>query len=381
MRITAITWTPYEYTLRHPIGDVNLSEGVRHGSDLAVEVQTDAGVTGVTISYGGAGAAIDSLAPLLIGEDPRAVRSLWQRMVSAAFKAGNAGPMKLAISALDCALWDLRAKANGVPLWKELGGREGRVPAYASGLDFALSDEELVKYYESMAAQGIYAGKLKVGRHRQDDARRLALMAEALATSGREPVLMIDANEYWSPKQAVQRVHELERDFDLAWVEEPVRRHDYAGLRQVSAGIRAPVATGENLNQAFEFVPLLEHGAVDVVQIGMLHSGITGALQVAELAAAHERPVTMSNCPGRIMAHLAAVLPHHTSMEVLDVGRDAVLQTQPPIVDGMIQLGDEPGSGIVFDQEKLRAHAPGSRPAEPTLGNSYGRDPGAGLVG
>lgn len=381
MRITGITVTPYEYPLRRPIGDVNLAEGVRHGSELAVTIETDEGITGSTISYTGATGAIQAFLPVLVGEDPRAVRSLWQRMVSIAFKGGNAGAIKLAISAIDCALWDLRAKANGVPLWKELGGREGRVPAYASGLDFPLDDDELAAYYRSMAAQGISAGKLKVGRNAQDDARRMAIMAEALGTSGREPVLMIDANEYWSPKQAVQRVRALERDFTLAWVEEPVRRHDYVGLRQVSQGVEAPVATGENLNQAFEFVPLLANDAVDVVQIGMLHSGITGALQIAELAAAHERPVTMSNSPGRIMAHLAAVLPHHTWMEVLDVGRDAVLRSQPPIVDGVIELGDEPGAGIEFDPELLAAHSPRADKSNATLSTSYGRAPDAGLVG
>ena len=149
---------------------------------------------------------------------------------------------------------------------------------------------------------------------------------------------MVDANEFWSPKQAIQRIRQLERDFELTWVEEPVMRSDHDGLRRVSHAVRAPIATGENLSSAEEFVPLLVGGAVEVVQIGAATGGITGALQVAALADAFNRPVAMGNCPGRFMAHLAAALPNHTLMEVIDAGRDAVLVTQPQIEEGFIVL-------------------------------------------
>jgi L-alanine-DL-glutamate epimerase-like enolase superfamily enzyme len=381
MKVVGISTVPYEYELTRSIGDVNLPGGVRHAAELAVFVETDEeGLTGTTIGAFEAAGAIQRLEPLLIGEDPRAVTSLWERMSSMGFKAGLAGPIKLAISALDCALWDLRAKAHGVPLWKELGGSRSTVPAYASGLDTPLSDSELVDYYRGMAARGISAGKLKVGRDRDDDLRRLALMAEALASGGSRPSLMVDANEFWTPKQAVQRIAELERSFELTWVEEPVRRWDASGLRRVSDAIRAPVATGENLNAVNEYVPLVTAGAVDVVQFGARTGGITGSLHVAELAYAFDLPVSLMNCPGRFTAHLAAALPHHTMMEVLDVGRDAVLAGQPALRDGLIHLGDVPGAGIVFDSERLEAHRI-ERPSHATLGSTYGRAPDAGLVG
>lgn len=380
MRITGVEAVPYEYRLARRIGDVNLPAGVAFNAELAVTVRTDEGVDGVAVGLVSAAGPIRLFAEMLTGEDPLAVRSHWNRMVATAFKAGNAGGLKAAIAAVDSALWDLRAKAHGMPLWKELGASHGRCPAYASGLDAPLTDEELADYYRSMAARGVNAGKLKVGRDPEADARRLGIMADALASSGKRPMLMIDANEFWSPKQAIQRVRALERDFDLAWVEEPVSRTDYVGLRRVSDSISAPVATGENLNQAHEFVPLLVHDAVDVVQIGVLTSGITGALQAAELAAAFQRPVTMSNCTGRMMAHLAAALPHHTTMEVLDVGRDTVLTWQPPIEDGQIMLGDRPGSGIEFDPDMLDKHHV-QTPRASTLGTVYRRASDAGLVG
>jgi L-alanine-DL-glutamate epimerase-like enolase superfamily enzyme len=378
LKIVGIRTVPYEYTLPRPIGDVHIPEGETWLADLAVFVDTDEGITGTTIGTPGAAEMIAALEGELVGRDPRAVRSLWERMVSIAFKAGNVGALKFALASIDCALWDVRAKAHGVPLWKELGGEQGEVRAYASGLDSPLDDEELATYYRRMAALGISAGKLKIGRDRDDDLRRLGVMAEALASAGGRPELMVDANEFWTPKQAVQRITELERSYELTWVEEPVPRHDARGLRRVSDAVRAPIATGENLDDAHDYVPLIANGAVDVVQISWTVSGITGALQVAELAHAFDLPVSMMNCPGRFMGHLAAALPHHVMMEVLDVGRDAVLTQQPELRDGMIVLGDQPGAGIDFDEERLAVHALGGSAPTPSM---YRRADDAGKVG
>jgi L-alanine-DL-glutamate epimerase-like enolase superfamily enzyme len=96
-------------------------------------------------------------------------------------------------------------------------------------------------------AQGIQAGKLKVGLDRETDLRRLGIMRDALATSGKTPILTIDSNEYWSPKQAIRNIRIIEQHYELMWVEEPARRWDARGLRQVSQAVSAAVATGENL--------------------------------------------------------------------------------------------------------------------------------------
>ena len=149
------------------------------------------------------------LAAELVGRDPRAVRDLHDLMQRLVFKAGPGGATGSAVAALDCALWDLRAKQNGIPLWRELGASSGRVAAYASGLDMPLADEELRTYYLGMAQRhGIAAGKLKVGRDPGRDLERLAIMRDALrdGSGAAEPSLMIDANEFWSPKQAIRRI-------------------------------------------------------------------------------------------------------------------------------------------------------------------------------
>jgi L-alanine-DL-glutamate epimerase-like enolase superfamily enzyme len=380
VKITSISCIPYAYQLRRPIGDVNLPEGADHGFDLAVFVHTDEDLTGVSVAPAAAAFAMPRLEGLLTGMDPRSVRACFDRMLAYAFKGGNSGPVSAGISAVDRALWDLRSKAHHVPLWKELGGATNRVPAYASGLDTPLSDEQLRTFYAGMAARGVTYGKLKVGRSPDEDLRRLAIVAEALSSAGGIPKLIVDANEFWSPKQAIQHIAILERSYDFAWVEEPVRRFDYDGLRKVSEGIRAPVATGENIYALHEYVPLLTGDAVDVVQISFQTTGITGARSVAELAEAFARPVTMGNDPGRAMAHLAAALANHTVMEVFDVGRDAALVDPLQIEGGCVVLNDDPGSGIAFDLDYLENHRAHSVPGG-SLAGCYLRAPDAGKVG
>lgn len=379
MKITGIRTILYEFEQDRPIGDANSPRGRQRSAQLAVFVDTDEGIYGEAMGSSGAAGIMHGMArDLLVGEDPRCVRGLWQRMVDLVFKGNNRGTVTDAISALDVALWDLKAKANDEPLWKTLGAAAPRARAYASGIDMPLSDAELAEFYTRMAAQGIAGGKLKVGLDMETDLRRLRIMRDALATSGKVPELMVDSNEYWSPKQAIRYLSRMEEEFDLTWAEEPARRWDYRGLRQVSQGIRAAVATGENLDHVSEFVPLIMHEAVDVVEVGWGCSGITGALTVAELAYAFELPVSMMNCPGNFMAHVAAVLPNHIAMEVVAAGRTKAMSVDNHIEDGWIVLGDKPGHGLSFDMDKLAALAV-EKPS-PTAGASpWGRREGAGL--
>jgi L-alanine-DL-glutamate epimerase-like enolase superfamily enzyme len=261
-------------------------------------------------------------------------------------KGGNEGAASAALSAIDVALWDLKAKLADEPLWRTLGAREGRVRAYASGLDYCLSDEELFAFYRRMAEQGIDAGKLKVGLDLAADLRRLGLMREALSIASPRPKLMIDANEYWSPKQAVRYVRQLEEHFDLVWVEEPARRWDYHGLRQVSRQVKAGVASGENLHNLAQVYPLIANRAVDVINVWTGQSGVTGLRQIAHMAHVHGLPVSMMNAQANYMAQIAAALPNHNMMEVVDPGREHCLRFDNHIEDGFIVLGEAPGFGV-----------------------------------
>lgn len=381
MKITNVRTVLYEIELTRPIGDANSPSGRKRAAQLAVFIDTDAGVTGLGLGSPGARGHIHAFGKnLLAGCDPRGVVGLWRRMVDFVFKGGNVGVANDAICAIDMALWDLKAKAAGEPLWRLLGASEGRVKAYASGIDLPLTDEEIGAFYTRMADVGICAGKLKVGLDIDADLRRLEIMRDALASSGKKPLLMIDSNEYWSPQQAIRHIKFLESHFELVWAEEPARRWDYNGLREVSQSVTAAVATGENLDHIGEFMPLIANQAVDIVQVGIGTTGVTGAMQVAHMVHGFDRPVSMMNCPANFMAHLAACLPNHMMMEVVDAGMDALLHSDQHIEDGWIILGEKPGFGLSFDEKALAA-ATVETPSPDAGASPWGRRPGAGLEG
>jgi L-alanine-DL-glutamate epimerase-like enolase superfamily enzyme len=381
VQITGVRTALYEYGVLRPIGDVQLPDGARRIAELALFVTTDEEPIGVAIGAPASRPVVHQLAEHLVGRDPREVRGLHDLMRRLTFKGGPHGLVGSAVAALDTALWDLRAKHSGVPLWRELGGSTDRVAAYASGLDMPLSDSELRTYYCDVASRhGITSGKLKVGRDPDRDLERLAVMRDALAEGSgtTRPGLMIDANEFWTPKQAIRRITEMERDFDLVWAEEPVRRDDHRGLARVSRSVRAAVATGENLTSTSEFVPLLLNESADVIQFAVQATGITTALRVAEMADALGLPVALVNCPGRYAAHVAAVLPNHLMMEVVDAGRDVVFRSDHRLENGWIVLGGSPGLGITFDEQLLAQHAV-DRPSAETLGATYRRAIDSGI--
>lgn len=377
MKVTGFRLSkPYHFRMNRRLGDANGPIGSDRSGGSFLYIDTDEGVTGIAP---GGGPAIRKFEPLIAGEDPRGVVGLWKKMCDYAFKGGVEGTDRAAISTIDIALWDLKARINGEPLWRTLGASQGRVKAYASGIDLPLSDDEIGAFYGRMADRGVDAGKLKVGLDLDHDLRRIEIMKNALSRAGKRPHLMIDSNEYWSPKQAIRFISEIERSYDLTWVEEPARRWDYRGLRQVSRAVRAAVATGENLNDRSDFYPLILNEAVDVVEVGQRHCGITGAMQIAQMAYGFELPVAMMNCPGNFMAHLAAALPNHLMMEVLDNGREPCFTVDNTIEDGFIVLGETPGLGITIDEAKLEALTeslpalPGDQP------QPFPRREGAGL--
>src|SRR5690625_2673789 len=315
MKITGYRTLTTFHDWGRPIGDVN---GVMEKGVTAVPVvlvDTDTGLTGVGI---GSHDGIERAFPALEGEDPRAVSSLYDRMLARVFKAGHGGSGFGGIGTLDTALWDLKAKAAGQPLWQLLGASDRFVPGYASALEVALSDEELHNLYQAIAARGFTAGKIKGGRDSATDIQRLQIVADSLRTNTTAPDLMLDANESWNVAQARRYVTAIEEHHDLVWIEEPVRRWDAAGHAKISTSIRAAVATGENLTGLEQYEPLFDQGGVDVVQAAAVW-GVTHFLRVA--LAAHSRslpmsPIGLSLNPA--VSHAAAAIPTHLTAEDLE---------------------------------------------------------------
>ena len=159
------------------------------------------------------------------------------------------------------------------------------------------------------------------------------------------PALMLDVNESWGRKQAVRHVCELERTLDLTWVEEPVRRWDAEGLAIVGRGIRASVATGENLTGLEQYRPLLAAGAVDIVQTSAVW-GVTHFLRVAALAHAHDLPVSpIGNTPVGLV-HAATSVPNHIASELQDLHPPVGVAFDLHIEDGAFILGGSAGLGV-----------------------------------
>jgi L-alanine-DL-glutamate epimerase-like enolase superfamily enzyme len=352
MKITGYRVEQYTMRLDRPVADCNLPAGFDLLPGLILFLDTDENITGISLS---AGAGLDGLFRCIEGRDPREVIGHWCRMNDSLHKIGNRGVTSFGLSAFDMALWDIKAKIEDAPLWRVLGARTGRVKAYASGLDYCLSDADLFAFYRRMAELGIDSGKLKVGLDLEGDMRRIGIMRDALGVASKRPGLMIDANEYWSARQAIRWIARMERKFRLLWVEEPARRWDYHGLRQVKRHVRSAVATGENLHGVADVYPLIANGAVDVVNVWTGQSGVTGCLQVARLAQAFGLPVSMMNAQANYMAHVAAAIPNHWMMEVVDPGREQCLKFDNRIEDGHIVLGESPGWGVEVDLRKLKA--------------------------
>lgn len=347
MKITGYRTLTTHHDWGRPVGDANgfIASGVTEVPLLLLE--TDEGLTGIGM---GSHHDLDRLFPALEGRDPRAVASLYDDMLARVFKSGHSGATFGGVGAFDMALWDLKAKLAGEPLWRLLGADDRFVPGYASGLDIALDDEQLARFYGGMAERGFTGGKLKGGRDVEVDIRRLDIISDALSRNAPRPALMLDANESWNLKQAVRHVCAIEERHDLTWVEEPLRRWDAAGHARLSAAVRAAVATGENLTGLEQYRQLLDAGAVDIVQAGAVW-GVTHFLRVAIAAHSRDLPVSpVGLSANHAVAAAAAAVPNHLSAEVQDLGEPYGVTLDQEFADGGIVLGDSPGAGIVIDE-------------------------------
>ena len=378
MKITGIRMKEYHFQLDRKMGDANFPEGKIDQCGMVLYIDTDEDISGIAVGEPSSKTSVESLEPFLIGKDPRGVKGLWKRLIDAIFKGGNEGLMNSAVGLIDIAMWDLKSKINNEPLWKTLGGSSRYVRSYASGIDLPLSDEEIYDFYEGAALKGISTGKLKVGLDIEADIRRIGIMEQALKKSGKPVQLLIDSNEYWSPKQAIRHIRLIEEQFEIFWAEEPARRWDYRGLKRVSKSITAAVATGENLSDIKDFMPLIEQEAVDIVQVGIRTGGITGLMKVADMAYGFEIPVSVMNSPVNYMAPVASAIPNHIMLEIFHDRDAGILSTDSKIEDGYIVLGNTPGSGLQIDERSLNMPEPNR--SRKWSGLASGRRRGAGLI-
>ena len=332
---------------------------ISHFELVTARIADADGVEGVGYTYtvGTGGRAIrsligDDLGPRLIGRDADLIEAIWRDLWWAAHYVGRGGLAAHAISALDIALWDLKAKRAGLPLWRLLGGADSRVSAYAGGIDLQFSLDDLLKQTEDNLARGFRAIKMKVGRdNTAEDIERVAAMRKYL---GDGFPLMVDANMRWGVDQAIRAARAL-REFDLVWLEEPTIPDDFAGHRRILAEGGVPLAAGENLHSLHEFDHLINAGGVtypepDVSNCG----GITVWMKVAALAEARNLQVT-SHGVHDLHVHLLAAIPNASYLEAHGFGLERYIAHPMEIVEGIATAPERPGHGVELDWQALEA--------------------------
>jgi L-alanine-DL-glutamate epimerase-like enolase superfamily enzyme len=263
-------------------------------------VEIEAGnQTGIGYTYGDEAVASliqKSIAKLLETKDALAISEIWSAMLWKIRNLGRPGIASMAISAVDSALWDLKAKLLGVPLVVLLGKCRDRVPIYGSGGFTSYSIQQLQKQLGGWAAQGIGMVKMKIGTHPEQDVDRVRAAREAV---GPDVQLFVDANGAYSRKQALEMAERF-AEIDVRWFEEPVSSDDLEGLRLIRD--RAPagmeIAAGEYGYDQYYFQRMLACCAVDVLQADATRcEGITGFLRASTLAQSVHIPFSAHTSP------------------------------------------------------------------------------------
>jgi len=382
MRIRDVRTIPVECPLPQPVFDANYIMATKPA--LLVEVETDDGLVGLgeAAHFGGplrsTATVIESeLREHVLGEDPREIERLWERMHQRAYKHARGGLVIAAMSGIDIALWDLRGKLAGQPLWRLLGGYRRRVPAYATGGFYAEGKgvRELCAEMEGYLRHGFRAVKMKVGRNSGIEGSPLRAMAhqggaevslgEDLSrvkavreTVGAEVRLAVDANGAWDVPTAVKMGRALE-PLDIYWFEEPVSPDDLPGSAEVARKVAIPVAGYETCSYGkVSFRDYIAARAVHFVQPDVAWAGgLTESLKIAHLAQAWNLPLA-PHIHGSAVAvaaalHLLGAVSNGSIAEMVFPAHPLMseLVREPLTVDrtGHIELPERPGLGMDLD--------------------------------
>jgi L-rhamnonate dehydratase len=344
---------------------------------LLVRVSTDAGITGIgevdsaplavkaaiegpyshTISCG--------LKHIVIGEDPFRTEYLWQRMYERTSYSGRRGIGLHAIGGIDMALWDIKGKALGMPVWQLLGGGfRQRIRPYASSLFGATPAEtgELARRYRGQGFTAVKFGWAPMGLDEKTD---IALVREARRGLGDGADLMIDAGLVWDAKTALQRARAFS-EYNVFWLEEPLAPDDYTGYAKLTRATEMRIAAGEQESERKSFLHLMDAGGIDVVQVDLARcGGFTEAMKIATAAADRGLPVvnhgftTFVNVAAAL--HFLNSIPNAFILEfVAEEGtrlRDRLTRQRIVQHDGMIDVPQEPGLGIEIDERALAEFA------------------------
>jgi L-alanine-DL-glutamate epimerase-like enolase superfamily enzyme len=321
-----------------------------------------AGHRGIGLSYADTATAqliADRLGPLIVGKDALAITACWERMVHSVRNLGSAGVSAMAISAIDNALWDLKARILDVPLVTLLGAARQNVPVYGSGGFTSYSVEQLQRQLAGWAEEGMTRVKMKIGRNADSD---LARVEAARAAIGDGVELFVDANGAYTRKQALFQAAAF-ADAGVSWFEEPVSSDDLAGLRLLRD--RGPsgmaISAGEYGYDVRYFMRLCRAGAVDVLQADATRcAGITGFLRAAAVADAFQIPLS-SHCAPSLHVAVGCAAPRICHLEYFHdhVRIERMLFDGAPVPTAGVIAPDlgRPGLGLTLKEADARRFA------------------------
>jgi L-alanine-DL-glutamate epimerase-like enolase superfamily enzyme len=326
-----------------------------------VRIQTDLGISGIGSVYSHPELVRiiveGQLRDLLLGEDPCEVEALWDRGYAATRWYGRKGAAISALGGVDTALWDIRGKVAGQPVYQLLGGARDRVPAYASALLWKDDPADLADEAARHVAGGFRAMKMRLGHDYDYDCAAIRSVRDRVGPDVR---LMVDGNARYTLEQA-ERVSPVMRSHGVFWFEEPFLPENPDSFLALRPSVGIPLAAGESEFGLQGFRELVDRRVVDIVQPDCSRSGgITECRRIAALAARHDLPVATHSWSDAVAivanAHLVASLPNGLTVEIDRTGNALVdeLLSQPlQLIDGELVLPQGPGLGIELSEEAL----------------------------